>query len=169
MRNSEPGAPRVERARIPAEYGVSGASEFVDWSHIAERFTAERVYWVATLRDDGSPHLRPIDGLFVDNVVYVGGSPKTRWVGHISRDPRVTVHLDGAHDDVVIWEGIAEVLRSVDGALALQLADASNSKFPEYNVTPDVYVARGAIAVRPRRVIAWTDITRNPTRFVFDD
>ena len=36
-------------------------------------------------------------------------------------------------------------------------------------MTAAFYMANGAIAIRPRTVIAWTDITRDPTRFRFDD
>jgi hypothetical protein len=28
-------------------------------------------------------------------------------------------------------------------------------------------MSRGAIAIRPRKVVTWSDITRNPTRFRF--
>ena len=34
-------------------------------------------------------------------------------------------------------------------------------------MTPDFYTDNGAIAIRPRKVIAWTDISRDPTRFRF--
>ena len=34
-------------------------------------------------------------------------------------------------------------------------------------MTADFYRANGAIAIRLRKVIAWTDITRDPTRFQF--
>jgi hypothetical protein len=34
-------------------------------------------------------------------------------------------------------------------------------------MTADAYKGRGAIAIRPRTVIAWTDFTKDPTRFRF--
>jgi hypothetical protein len=35
-------------------------------------------------------------------------------------------------------------------------------------MTPAFYTTNGAIAIRPRKVITWSDITRDPTRFRFD-
>ena len=139
-----PSAPRIDRPRIPAAYGVSKARDHVEWSHVEQRLAGERVYWIATSGSGGSPRVRPVDGLYLDGVIFVGGSPETRWVRDIAAHPRVSVHL------------------------AERLAAASNAKFPEYAVTPQTYKSPGTIAIRPRKVIAWTDITKDPTRFRFD-
>jgi len=160
-------APRIDRPAIPAEYGITKATEFVEWSRVEERLGADRLYWVVTVGRSGRPRVRPIDGLYVDGTIYVGGSPKTRWVHEMVENPHVTIHLDGT-EEVLIVEGDAEVLTGIDEALSAALAAASNAKFPEYRMTPDFYRANGAIAIRPRKVIAWTDITRDPTRFRFD-
>ena len=56
----------------------------------------------------------------------------------------------------------------IDDDLAERLAAASNAKFPEYGMTAAFYKTNGAIAVRLRKVIAWTEFTRDPTRFRFD-
>ncbi|MCA1570390.1 MAG: pyridoxamine 5'-phosphate oxidase family protein [Chloroflexi bacterium] len=161
-------APRIDRPAIPASYGVTAASEFVDWAHVEERLTRDKVYWIATVSGAGRPRVRPIDGTYLDGVLYVGGSPETRWVAELGTNSNVSVHLDGL-DDVIILEGEAEVMTGMGDELAERLAEASNAKFPEYGATPpSVYQRRGAIAIRPRKVISWTDITRNPTRFSFD-
>jgi hypothetical protein len=158
-------APRAERAAIPAEYGVTRAKRFVDWSHVENRLNAERVYWLVAVRPDGRPHVRPVDGIYLDGVIYVGGSPKTRWVNLVTSNHRVSVHLDGP-SEVLIWEGDAHQLTDVSDELAVGLAAASNAKYPEYGMTPDAY-RRGVIAISPRKVICWTDITADPTRFQF--
>jgi nitroimidazol reductase NimA-like FMN-containing flavoprotein (pyridoxamine 5'-phosphate oxidase superfamily) len=158
--------PRVDRPAIPAEYGVSGATEFVDWSDVEARLATDRVYWIATVGPGGRPRVRPIDGVYLDGTLWVGGSPETRWVRDVAVNPDLAVHLDGL-EFIVMIEGEAEVLTSIGGELAVRLADASNAKFPEYKMTAAVYEARGAIAIRIRQVIAWTDITKNPTRFRF--
>ncbi|HYI67889.1 MAG TPA: pyridoxamine 5'-phosphate oxidase family protein [Candidatus Limnocylindrales bacterium] len=160
-------APRIDRPAIPAEYGVTKASEFIEWSHVEERLAADRVYWIATVAGDGRPRVRPIDGIYLDGVIYVGGSPETRWVQEVAANPHVSVHLDGV-DDVVIVDGEAEVLTGVENDLAKRMAAASNAKYPEYGMTPAFYVSNGAIAIRLRKVIAWTDFTKNPTRFRFE-
>ena len=159
--------PRIDRPAIPVEYGASKAKEFVEWSHVEDRLGADRVYWIATVARDGTPRIRPIDGIYLDGAIYVGGSPETRWVQEVAGNPHVSVHLDGI-DDVVIVDGEAEVLTGVEMDLAERMAAASNAKYPEYKMTPAFYVSNGAIAVRLRKVIAWTDFTKNPTRFRFD-
>lgn len=165
-RTGNSAAPRIDRPGIPASYGASKASEFVDWSHIEDRLVRDRVYWIATVGETGHPRVRPIDGVYLDNVLYVGGSPETRWVREVATNPHVSVHLDGV-DDVIIVEGIADVVTAMPEDAAQRLATASNAKFPEYGVTAELYMTRGAIAIRPRKVISWTDIAKNPTRFRF--
>jgi len=161
------GIPRIDRPAIPASYGVSKATEFVEWSHVEDRLISDRVYWIATAGQGGRPRVRPVDALYVDGVIYVGGSPETRWVRELAVNPHCSLHLDGV-DDVIIVEGEAEVLTGVAGELAERLAAASNTKFPEYRMTADAYKGDGAIAIRPRRVVTWTDITKDPTRFRFE-
>ena len=161
-----PPSPRIDRPGIPASYGASRATTFVEWSHVEERLRADRLYWLAAIGSDGRPRVRPIDGLYVDGSIYVGGSGETRWVNDVAANPAVSVHLDGT-DDVVLIEGDAEILADVDADLAERLAAASNAKFPEYGMTAAFYLRNGAIAIRLRKVIAWTDITRDPTRFRF--
>jgi len=159
--------PRVDRPAIPAEYGVSGGpDDVVPWSHVEERLQMDRVYWVATSGSGGRPRVRPIDGLYVDGVIYLGGSPETRWVRDLVENPHVAIHLDGT-DDVVIIEGDAERMTGADDELAEKLAAASNAKFPEYGVTADDYKRPGPFAIRPRKVVAWTNFAKDPTRFRF--
>ena len=159
-------SPRIDRPGIPASYGASRATTFVEWSHVEDRLGADRLYWLAAVGSDGRPRVRPIDGLYLDGSIYVGGSWETRWVHDVSANSAVSVHLDGT-DDVVLIEGDAEILANVDADLAERLAAASNAKFPEYGMTAAFYRRNGAIAIRLRKVIAWTDITRDPTRFRF--
>jgi nitroimidazol reductase NimA-like FMN-containing flavoprotein (pyridoxamine 5'-phosphate oxidase superfamily) len=161
-------APRIERPAIPPEYGASRASTFVEWSHVEDRLTSDRAYWIVTVGHTGRPSVRPVDGLFVDGALYVGGSPDTRWIRDLGANPMVAVHLDGLAD-VIIVEGSVEILDRTDADLAERLADASKSKYPEYGVTAELYRRRGAIRIRPRTVVTWTDISKDPTRFRFED
>jgi nitroimidazol reductase NimA-like FMN-containing flavoprotein (pyridoxamine 5'-phosphate oxidase superfamily) len=162
-----PGVPRVDRPEIPAEYGVGKATEHVDWGHVEERLNADRVYWIATVGPTGRPRVRPVDGMYVDGVIYLGGGPTTRWIQELAANPHVSIHLDGT-DDVVIVDGEAEVLDGLDDAHAEQLAAVSRAKFPEYGMTAASFRGPGPIAVTPRKVVAWTSFMKDPTRFTFD-
>jgi nitroimidazol reductase NimA-like FMN-containing flavoprotein (pyridoxamine 5'-phosphate oxidase superfamily) len=157
----------VDRPEIPAEYGIAKATDHVDWAHVEERLTADRVYWIATVGAGGRPRVRPVDGMYVDGVLYVGGSPETRWVRDLAANPQVAVHLDGGRD-VVIVDGDAEILDGNSDEFAEGLAAASNAKYPEYGMTAKSFKGPGPIAIRPRKVIAWTDFMKDPTRFRFD-
>jgi uncharacterized pyridoxamine 5'-phosphate oxidase family protein len=159
--------PRVDRPEIPEEYGVARATGQVDWDHVVERLDAARVYWIATVGAGGRPRVRPIDGMFVDGVIYVGGSNETRWVRDLSDNPHVAIHLDTLEGDVVIVDGDAEVLDNNSDELAERLAAASKAKYPEYGMTAESFKGPGPIAIRPRKAVAWTDFMKDPTRFRF--
>ena len=160
------GVPRVDRPEIPAEYGIARAKDHVDWSHVEQRLTEARVYWIATVGSGRRPRVRPVDGLYVDGLLYVGGSPETRWVQEALANPQVSIHLDGP--DVVIVEGDAEVMDNNSDEFAERMAAVSNAKYPEYGMTAANYKGPGPIAIRPRKIIAWTDFLKDPTRFRFD-
>jgi nitroimidazol reductase NimA-like FMN-containing flavoprotein (pyridoxamine 5'-phosphate oxidase superfamily) len=162
------GEPRVDRPEIPAEYGIARATGHVDWRHVEERLERARVYWIATVGAGGRPRVRPVDGMYVDGVIYVGGSLETRWIRDLAANPHVSVHLDSLEGDVVIVDGDAEVLRSNSDAFAERMAAASNAKYPEYGMEPAQFKGPGPIAIRPRKVVAWTDFMKDPTRFRFD-
>jgi nitroimidazol reductase NimA-like FMN-containing flavoprotein (pyridoxamine 5'-phosphate oxidase superfamily) len=165
--SDSPRTPRVDRPEMPAEYGIGKATDHVDWSHVEERLTADRVYWIATVSASGRPRVRPVDGMYLEGVLYVGGALETQWVRELAANPQVSIHLDGG-DDVVIVDGEAEILNGVDADLAAKLAAVSNAKFPEYGMTADSYGGPGPVAIQPRKVIAWTSFMKDPTRFTFD-
>lgn len=160
----------AERAWLPSEYGSPKAgAALLEWSHVESRLAAARVYWIATVGPEGRPRVRPVDGLYVDGVIYLGGSPKTRWVRDLLANPEVAIHLDDG-SDVVIVEGAAELMEAgAPPELAERLAAASNAKYPEYGMTPADYRGPGPFAIRPRAVLAWTDFPNDLTRFRFSE
>ena len=162
-------APRADRPRMPAGYGIPSTTKgLLDWAHVDERMRAAPAYWVATSGPDGTPRVRPLDGLWHEGVLYVGGSPETRWARDIVANPRVSVHLDGT-TDVVILEGEAELLEhGVGPDLAVTLADLSNTKYPQCGMTPESYTGPGPFAIRPTVAFGWTNFPKDVTRFRFD-
>jgi nitroimidazol reductase NimA-like FMN-containing flavoprotein (pyridoxamine 5'-phosphate oxidase superfamily) len=160
--------PTADRPRIPAEYGIPiGTKGLLAWAHAEERLRSATVYWIATASRDGTPRVRPVDGLWHEGVLYVGGSPDTRWARDLAANPRISVHLDGG-TDVVILEGEAELLENGAGPeLARTLADLSNAKYPQYGMTPEMYTGPGPFAIRPSVAFGWTDFPKDVTRFRF--
>ena len=161
-------SPTVDRPRMPRAYGVpSNTKGLMSWSRVESRLTEAKVYWVATAGPDGQPRVRPVDGIYVDGTIYVGGSPETRWTRDLRANPRVAVHLDDGHD-VVILEGVAELLeQGVDPETAERLAAASNAKYPEYGVKASDYAGPGPYAIRPHVAFAWSSFPKDVTRFRF--
>jgi hypothetical protein len=160
--------PTADRPRIPAEYGIPRSREgLLDWAHLDDRMRTATVYWVGTCGPDGQPRIRPLDGLWHAGVLYVGGSPETRWARDIEGNAKVAVHLDDG-SDVVILEGEAELLEhGVGPELAVTLAELSNAKYPQYGMTPESYRGPGPFAIRPRVAFGWTSFPKDVTRFRF--
>jgi nitroimidazol reductase NimA-like FMN-containing flavoprotein (pyridoxamine 5'-phosphate oxidase superfamily) len=141
--------------------------DLIAWEGVEARLRDARVYWVATSGPGAKPHVRPVDGLYVDGRLFVGGSPATRWVRDLESNPEVSVHLDG--DDVVILEGMAELLEhGAEPALAERLAAESARKYPEYGMTTESYLSGpGPFAISPRVGFAWSSFPKDLTKFRF--
>lgn len=157
--------PVVSRPQIPAEYGVPKNNKgLLPWSHVSERMTQAMHYWICTVGSDDRPHVTPVDGLWLDDRLYFGGSPQTRRNRNLIKSPAVSVHLDSS-DDVVILQGEAH-LQTPDHALAVQLASLSAQKYG-YGPSPEAYEASGVHVFRPHVVCAWKQFPKDVTRWQF--
>ena len=156
--------PVVERPDIPAEYG--NPTQRLSWAEVERKLESASVYWIASTRPDGRPHVVPRDGTWLDGGLYYGGSPQTVHSRNITNNPRVVVHIGDGHEAIIV-EGTVATERPTE-AEANRLADASFAKYPQYGrMDPDVYMG-GVSVLRPRRVLAWTSFTENATRFTFE-
>src|SRR3712207_1052726 len=122
----------------------------LSWEHVEERLAEARNYWVATVRPDGRPHTTPVWGLWVDGTFYFGVAPSTRKWRNLAQNPNVAVHLESS-EEVVILEGVAEVVAEPDPGLVERLFASSVAKYG----TGSRDVA-GSYFVRPRVAFAWS-------------
>lgn len=154
--------PEVDRPYIAhPEYGVPDHREgLIEWSWVAERFTAEKNYWVGTVTPHGAPMVRPVWGVFVDDTICFGGGPKTKWSQNLEREPRVSVHLESG-TEVVIAEGSVDRLTHASDPHLKTIDDAYEVKY-EMRHGPPIWL------LRPRVVLAWSDFPKDMTRFRFD-
>jgi nitroimidazol reductase NimA-like FMN-containing flavoprotein (pyridoxamine 5'-phosphate oxidase superfamily) len=120
-------------------------------------------YWLATVRPDGRPHTVPLDGVWVDDCWYFGGSPEAVKHRNLSANPRAVVTLEDAVKPVIV-EGHCEVVYP-DDQLARRLSEQSGSKY-DYGRSAALY-KKGVWQLRPERVLAWAEFPRDATRFVF--
>ena len=167
---TQPNEPRPSRAHFPPGY-IEKPADLLPWSHAHERLAEAQIYWIASVRPNGQPHLSPIWGVWLDNVLFFDGSPQSRRSRNIAANPSIAVHVErgNAGKDVVIVEGEAGEYRP-DRALAERLAAAYGAKYGEsgYSPSADQWDEGGLTAVRPRLVLAWTDMN-TATRWHFDD
>jgi len=157
--------PAGTRPRMPPGYGVPKHNKgLLPWSHVDDRMTKARQYWVCTVSPDGRPHSTPVDGLWIDGRLYCGGSPLTRRHRNLIANPSVCVHLESA-TDVIILHGEARELRAPGRALAARLAEGTREKYG-YAMRPEYYEkAEGVFEFRPRVVLAWSHFPKDVTRW----
>lgn len=156
--------PIAEKPDIPPEYG--DPSHRLVWTDVERKLESAMVYWFASTRPDGRPHVIPRDGTWLDGGLYYGGSVDTVHHRNVTRNPYVAVHI-GDGQEAIIIEGMVQREAPTED-LARRLADASSVKYPYYGqIDPSMYMA-GISVLRPRRVLAWTSLTEDATRFRFE-
>ena len=162
--------PTAAPARFPAEYGQTPETldDLMPWDAVVERIAAARNYWLATTSDDGRPHLRPVDGVFIEGALCFGGSPETRWVRHLEVRPDVSMSLPD-DDQAVILEGTAELVSDADLPVSRAIGPANIAKYPQYFQGDESPPLLPFWCLRPRRVYAWslTGFPAKATRFDF--
>jgi len=163
--------PRVSRPYMPG-YGIAGPTEgsgLLHWSWVAERLTAARNYWVATVWPDGRPHVMPVWAMWDDSVLWFTSAIGSRKVRNLIADPRCCVTTEDASDPVVI-EGVAET--TTEPAALQRVIDLMNAKYhTDFGVDFLDPAANATVRVRPRWVFSLRagDFTGSPTRWIFQD
>ena len=157
-----PGDPVAEPLDLPAAYG--SPQRTLAWEDVRARLAAATHYWLATVRADGRPHVVPLDGLWLDDAWFFGGSPEAVKHRNLKADPRAVVHLEDAESAVIV-EGVCEEIFP-EGTLADRLAELSKSKYG-YGPEPGSYARTGVWRLRPVRVLSWRRFPRDATRFLF--
>ena len=158
-------SPIVSRPKIPTEYGIPKNNKgLLPWSHVTDRLSQALHYWICTVGPDRRPHVTPVDGVWLNDRLYIGGSPQTRRHRNLIANPAVSVHLDSS-DDVVILQGEAQ-LQTPDHELAVQLSKASAAKYG-YAPKPEDYETSGVHVFRPHTVFAWKQFPKDVTRWQF--
>jgi nitroimidazol reductase NimA-like FMN-containing flavoprotein (pyridoxamine 5'-phosphate oxidase superfamily) len=146
---------------VPAAYGSPEVQ--LAWDDVRRRLEEATHYWLATVRPDGRPHMVPLDGNWVDDCWYFGGSPEAVKHRNLMANPRAVVALEDATSAVIV-EGRCEVIVP-DDQFARRLSELSISKYG-YGQPPSTY-RKGVWQLRPDRVLAWAEFPRDATRFVF--
>jgi Pyridoxamine 5'-phosphate oxidase len=153
--------PVAEQMRLPSTYG--SPNHLLDWVFVEQRLIESLHYWLATARGEGSPHVVPVDGMWLDGGCYFGGDPATVHIRNLRRDGRATLHLEDGESAVIV-EGTAEWV-TPSKTLAQRLATAAKAKYG-YPQSASSYLA-GLWRLQPNKVLAWTTLYVDATRFRF--
>jgi hypothetical protein len=122
--------------------GVADGLPPVDWSTVVKELDENsapapdahnaRSKWLATVNEDGSPHVTAVGAIWLDGAFWFQTGEGTRKSRNIARDPRCSVSLSVRDADVVV-EG--EAHRVTDPALVARVAEAWAAD--GWPVTPD--------------------------------
>jgi Pyridoxamine 5'-phosphate oxidase len=153
--------PTAERIDLPEGYGR--VERTMEWAVVRERLEQAPRYWLVTTRRDGRAHVVPVDGVWLDDTWWYGGSPQTLHQRNLERDQRVVVHLEDAMSAVILEGTMRRVVPPPE--LAERLVAASKAKYG-YGPPPAAYAA-GLWALRPDRARAWSAFPADVTRCRF--
>jgi hypothetical protein len=159
--------PKASRPKIPSEYGIPKDNKaLLSWSHVTERMAQAMHYWICTVSPDSRPHVTPVDGVWLNDRLYFGGSPQTRRRRNLMANPAASVHLDSS-DDVVILYGDVQTYFP-EHELAVRLSKGSAEKYG-YGPGPKDYETMGVQEFRPVTVLAWKQFPKDVTRWRFSN
>jgi nitroimidazol reductase NimA-like FMN-containing flavoprotein (pyridoxamine 5'-phosphate oxidase superfamily) len=149
---------------MPAGYGIPKDKKgLLPWTHVTGRMSEAMHYWICVASPEGRPHATPIDGLWIDDRLYFGGSPETRRHRYLLANPAVSVHLESAMD-VVILQGEVQQLSAPDESLTARLIEASKKKYG-YAPNPEDFKGGGVWVFQPHVVFAWKQFPKDVTRW----
>ena len=95
--------PSASPLPLPPAYGKP--TRPMAWSDADDLLTESRVYWIASVRPDGRPHIVPSDGIWLDDALYFGGSPDTVHMRNVRATGRAVVHVGDGLAPARIDEG----------------------------------------------------------------
>ena len=105
-------SPTATRPDVPAGYGIKPADEgagLLPWSWADERLRGRHIWWLATTRPDGRPHLMPVWAVWLGDGVAVSTGTDSRKAKNIARDPRVSIVPEHGVESVIV-EGVVGTL-----------------------------------------------------------
>ncbi len=123
-----------------------------------ERLASEIPIWLTTVAPKGQPQTSPVWFWWDGDVFHVFSKPDAPKIRNIRENPRASLHLnasDTADDDVVIFEGVAELDPEAPHAERLPgFVDKYRDLIGSYGWTPESYFAEYSVALRitPTRI-----------------
>jgi pyridoxine/pyridoxamine 5'-phosphate oxidase len=122
------------------------------WRTVEARLGREMTIWIATVRDDGRPHLTPVWYVWLDDRVFIAiGASSVKFANlHLNRN--VSLALPDT-DRVIILEGLAQV---AEERLSDKLAEYFFNKY-EWDFRYDDTADWRLVEIHPGKILAWGD------------
>ncbi len=126
---------------------------------VAQLIERERVCRVATVNENGMPHLVPVCAVLANGKIYFGSGNDGRKVQNLEKNPQVAVTVDLYSDD---WAHIKGVM--VQGTAKLfargprfrKIRDLLYVKYPQYRTDAALATSDSVIVeVTPTAVFGW--------------
>lgn len=160
--------PEATRPKMK-NYGIADAKDgLLTWDWVHERLEKSQNYWIATVRPDGRPHVAPVWGIVMDNMVYFSTDATSRKARNLAKKPNVVLHLESGIECVII-EGLVE--DATDRPILERIAPIYAKKYKPHGFEPTVeeLTQNPMYCVRPQTVMAWleTDFPKTATRWQF--
>lgn len=164
--------PTRDRPRMPDGYGVPNANDgLLDWSAVEDRLVASLHYWMATTRPNGTPHVVPRWGVWLDGRFWYDGASDTVHVQNLAHDTSCVLHLEDGRQAVIV-AGRSEKAEPPGPVLGGRLSGAMSHKYGDhgYSPAPDSWEGPESGGLRvliPVKAMAWFDFPTDVTRFSF--
>ena len=171
MTDEQHGPVRSDRPVFPEGYGLpSTTTGMLAWDDVEARLVGGIAYWLATVRPEGTPHVVPRWGVWLDGRFWYDGAPTTRHARNLATNPACALHLESG-TEVVIVEGESAATRAPATTLGVRLA-AAFGKYHDLGYSPDADAwagddGGGLRVLTPRRALAWFAFPTDATRFTF--
>lgn len=102
----------------------------ISWADGRQRLEQAEVYWIATVRPDGRPHVTPMIGLWLDDALYFSTGPEERKAQNLAQNVHcvITTGCNALNEGLdLVMEG--DAVEISDEATLQRVADAFNAKY----------------------------------------
>ncbi len=104
--------PDASRPVVPEGYGIApadGGNGLLPWSWAEERLAGKHIWWLASTRPSGAPHLMPVWAVWMGDGVAFSTSGESRKAKNLAANPRVSIVPERGVQSVIV-EGVVEQL-----------------------------------------------------------
>lgn len=108
--NNHPEASRPNMRGYGVPESLEGA---LPWSWAEKRLSESHIYWLTTVRSDGSPHTMPVWGIWLDGAYYFSTSVTSRKGRNLQHNPKCVICNENAAEAVIV-EGVAQQLEDAE-------------------------------------------------------